>query len=63
MFSQLSRDAEFIRKLTPPKVIQSLMVSMTSSTAFVTKMTRRYSDMLEEQDFGKMQDKIVKLVK
>ena len=63
MFSPLPRDAEFTRKLTPEEVIQSLMVSTASTTAFVAEMAHRYSDLLEEKDSGNLQNKIFKLEK
>ena len=63
MLSNLPRDAEFTEKLTPHEVIQSLMVATASSTTFVPEMARQYNDMLEEQDSGKLQNKISKLEK
>ena len=63
MFSNLPKNAEFIEKLSPKEVIQSLMVATASSTTFVAEMSRWYSDLLEEQDSGKIQDKIEKLEK
>lgn len=47
--STLPRDVEFTKKLTPPELVQSLMVSSVSSSAFVAEMARRYSDLLKQQ--------------
>lgn len=63
MFSNLPREAEFTEKLALHEVIQCLMVATASSTAFVAEMARQYSDVLEKQDSGKLEDKISKLEK
>ena len=38
-------------------------MATVSATTFVVEMARRYSDLLKEQDSGKIQDKIEKLEK
>ena len=63
MQSTLPRDLDFTRKLTPAEMLQSVMVTTASNTAFVAEMAHRYCELLEEQDTGKLQDQIVKLKK
>ncbi|XP_027166727.1 tropomyosin-2-like [Coffea eugenioides] len=63
MHSNLPRDVEFSKKLTPAEVVQSVMLATASTTAFVTDMAQRYSDLVEAQESGKLQNKISKLEK
>ncbi|XP_027082016.2 uncharacterized protein [Coffea arabica] len=63
MHSTLSRDLEFMKKLTPAEMVQSLMVTTASNSAFVAEMAHRYCAMVEEQDTGKLQNQISKLEK
>ncbi|XP_027155835.1 neurofilament light polypeptide-like [Coffea eugenioides] len=44
-------------------MVQSLMVSTASTSAFVAEMTHRYCALVEEQDTGKLQNQISKLEK
>ncbi|XP_027150498.1 neurofilament light polypeptide-like [Coffea eugenioides] len=63
MHSPLPRDLEFMKKLSPAEMVQSLMVSTASTSAFVAEMTHRYCALVEEQDTGKLQNQISKLEK
>nr|XP_027075991.1 neurofilament light polypeptide-like [Coffea arabica] len=44
-------------------MVQNLMVTTASNSAFVAEMTHRYCALLEEQDSGKLQNQISKLEK
>ncbi|XP_071927679.1 uncharacterized protein [Coffea arabica] len=63
MHSILPRDLEFMKKLSPAELVQSLMVTTASTSAFAAEMAHRYCALVDEQDTGKLQNQISKLEK
>nr|XP_027119605.1 uncharacterized protein LOC113736724 [Coffea arabica] len=60
--SVLPRDHVYARKLTPPELMQSASVAWVSTTAFLSEMTQRYTNLFEHyQPSSQLQQRVAKL--